>query len=131
MHEILYFSSCTQISEYFCNALKFFSISFVFSYQACREDEFQCKDGSCIPADQRCNRRYDCRDGSDEQECTASQPQCRQGEFKCSTGECINERRKCDKHIDCRDGSDENDCRKLNYNWFFFTLEVVFRYLLL
>lgn len=88
-----------------------FANIFLTIQTACRENEFQCGDGSCIPSDQRCNRRYDCQDGTDERDC---QPECRAGEFRCNTGECISESRKCDRHVDCRDGSDENDCRKFN-----------------
>lgn len=80
---------------------------FVF-YAACRDNEFRCNDGTCISSRLKCDRRQDCRDGSDEADCTV----CRPGEFQCLTGECINQNRKCDRHIDCRDASDEADCSK-------------------
>ena len=32
----------------------------------CSEDEFTCKDGSCIPREKECDRRNDCKDESDE-----------------------------------------------------------------
>ncbi|KAK6022805.1 Low-density lipoprotein receptor domain class A, partial [Ostertagia ostertagi] len=32
----------------------------------CLPKEFQCADGSCIPGNQRCDRKKDCNDGSDE-----------------------------------------------------------------
>lgn len=36
----------------------------------CLEDEFRCKRGrKCIPAFKRCNRKRDCKDGSDEENC--------------------------------------------------------------
>jgi len=35
----------------------------------CRSDEFECGDGSCIDISLRCNRFYDCSDGSDEVNC--------------------------------------------------------------
>lgn len=77
---------------------------------ACRDNEFRCNDGTCIPSSQRCNRRYECRDLSDEANCAS----CRSGEFQCSSGECISESRKCDRRLDCRDGSDEapDNCRE-------------------
>ena len=35
----------------------------------CTEDQFTCNDGLCIPMDNRCNRRADCSDNSDEINC--------------------------------------------------------------
>lgn len=35
----------------------------------CRADEFQCGDGQCIRASQRCDRNYHCQDGTDELDC--------------------------------------------------------------
>jgi len=35
----------------------------------CRNDEFECDDGTCIDATLRCNRNYDCHDLSDEVNC--------------------------------------------------------------
>lgn len=35
----------------------------------CRGDEFQCGDGTCVPAIKRCNQEQDCPDGSDEAGC--------------------------------------------------------------
>ncbi|XP_053641290.2 uncharacterized protein [Cherax quadricarinatus] len=41
----------------------------VLQLSSCMNSEFTCKDGSCIPRLQRCDRRPDCQDESDEQEC--------------------------------------------------------------
>ena len=35
----------------------------------CSEEEFTCKDGSCVSMDQRCDGVLDCQDGLDEKEC--------------------------------------------------------------
>lgn len=35
----------------------------------CRDGEFTCKTGECVPDSRRCDRRVDCRDGSDEKDC--------------------------------------------------------------
>jgi len=35
----------------------------------CESREFRCGDGTCIDALLRCDRRYDCQDGTDEFEC--------------------------------------------------------------
>lgn len=86
-----------------CNLTHFSQLIFI----ACRDDEFQCQDGQCIPGSRKCDRRPDCRNGEDELDCN-----CRPNEFQCSTGECIDARRKCDRKVDCRDGSDENSCSK-------------------
>ncbi len=36
----------------------------------CRDDQFTCTTGQCIGSELRCDRKYDCDDGSDEQECS-------------------------------------------------------------
>ena len=36
----------------------------------CNDDQFTCQDGSCISMKPRCDRKVQCRDGSDEKACT-------------------------------------------------------------
>lgn len=38
----------------------------------CEEDQFQCKNGHCIPLRWRCDADADCIDGSDEESCDIS-----------------------------------------------------------
>lgn len=40
-----------------------------FAVPRCSSSQFTCADGSCIDVTLRCNNQYDCRDGSDEQNC--------------------------------------------------------------
>ncbi|KAL3861185.1 hypothetical protein ACJMK2_007245 [Sinanodonta woodiana] len=74
----------------------------------CRQDEFQCHNGQCISAGQRCDRQSQCTDGSDEINCTCpvNNFQCRQTNIL----ECIDNKLHCDGTPDCTDGSDEEGC---------------------
>ena len=75
--------------------------------QACREDQFTCADGQCIPGMWSCDGDTDCRDGSDEAPATCER--CGDVNFRCSDGECIPGRSKCDGDVNCGDGSDESE----------------------
>jgi len=37
--------------------------------QTCAEYQFQCRNKICIDSHRKCDLRYDCRDGSDEDDC--------------------------------------------------------------
>uniref|UniRef100_T1IKD2 Basement membrane-specific heparan sulfate proteoglycan core protein n=1 Tax=Strigamia maritima TaxID=126957 RepID=T1IKD2_STRMM len=75
---------------------------------SCGSNKFQCKDGTCIDEEKRCNEYPDCPDYSDEYDCT----QCKPGYTSCNDGTCIDVRRRCDGRSDCRDRSDEEGCDK-------------------
>ncbi|KAF7275128.1 hypothetical protein GWI33_012157, partial [Rhynchophorus ferrugineus] len=76
--------------------------------QNCTVDQFQCDNGLCIPKTWTCDNDNDCRDFSDEANCTRLG--CAIDEFECTDGTCITNTWKCDHHIDCIDGSDEREC---------------------
>ena len=45
-------------------------IQFVYiAPPTCAYYQFQCNNGECIDNRLHCDRKYDCRDGSDEQDC--------------------------------------------------------------
>uniref|UniRef100_A0A0N4ZW82 Basement membrane-specific heparan sulfate proteoglycan core protein n=1 Tax=Parastrongyloides trichosuri TaxID=131310 RepID=A0A0N4ZW82_PARTI len=41
----------------------------ISSNSVCRDDEYECNNKQCISLDKKCNRNYDCSDGSDETKC--------------------------------------------------------------
>ncbi|KPP76122.1 basement membrane-specific heparan sulfate proteoglycan core protein-like, partial [Scleropages formosus] len=81
------------------------------SVRPCLPNEFTCKDGSCIPLEYHCDKRPDCEDMSDEQDCEVPSPQpCLPDEYTCGDGSCIPREYLCNNRPDCGDRSDELDC---------------------
>ncbi|KAL1512556.1 hypothetical protein ABEB36_002135 [Hypothenemus hampei] len=79
----------------------------------CPIGHFACNDGKCIPENQVCDHHYDCKDKSDEQQCTSDHTRmqkCSPNHFACEDGTCIDERFLCDRVNDCPDGTDEQNC---------------------
>ncbi|CAF1308989.1 unnamed protein product, partial [Didymodactylos carnosus] len=80
----------------------------------CRPTEYRCLNGGCIPFFERCDRKIDCLDGSDEnnpfQPCVY--PQCPEGQFTCANFRCIDNFKVCNGRDDCNDGNatDEIGC---------------------
>ncbi|XP_013879264.1 SCO-spondin isoform X2 [Austrofundulus limnaeus] len=87
----------------------------------CKENEFHCGNGRCVPAGPLgvvCDGSDDCGDGSDEMSCgtqpyvtTSSLRRCPAGQFSClPPGDCIDISKHCDGIQDCPRGEDENGC---------------------
>uniref|UniRef100_A0A2K5CE98 EGF-like domain-containing protein n=1 Tax=Aotus nancymaae TaxID=37293 RepID=A0A2K5CE98_AOTNA len=74
-------------------------------YPTC--EQLTCDNGACYNNSQKCDSKVDCRDYSDELNCTEI---CFHNEFSCGSGECIPRTYVCDHDSDCQDGSDERAC---------------------
>ncbi|CAH2987638.1 unnamed protein product [Chilo suppressalis] len=73
----------------------------------CRNDEWSCRDGTCISYGGKCNGVIDCPDGSDETALMCDMNNCDESQFRCSYGACVANDAPCNGVPDCADNSDE------------------------
>lgn len=81
----------------------------------CKQSQFMCPSGECIPLSWVCDSAPDCHDGEDEWNCHTtgtSVEWC--SDFKCrEDGACIAVSAVCDGHFDCFDNTDEIGCNEV------------------
>uniref|UniRef100_A0A8C8TC83 Low-density lipoprotein receptor-related protein 8 n=1 Tax=Peromyscus maniculatus bairdii TaxID=230844 RepID=A0A8C8TC83_PERMB len=70
--------------------------------------QFTCRSGECIHLGWRCDGDRDCKDKSDEADCSPGP--CSENEFPCGDGTCVLAIKRCNLELDCPDGSDEAGC---------------------
>lgn len=84
----------------------------VAGFPPCHIGQFRCSNALCIPATFHCDGYADCRDGSDEANCTAIA--CPDNKYLCPRGapggqhKCIARSQLCDGKRDCEDNADED-----------------------
>nr|XP_036214855.1 low-density lipoprotein receptor 1-like [Bactrocera oleae] len=74
----------------------------------CTDSDFKCYYGACVPLENKCDKKFDCMDGSDESYEHCKHTLCGANKFQCGHGGCVDLNKKCDGKFDCPDQTDEN-----------------------
>lgn len=75
--------------------------------EICGQYQWQCDNGDCIDASDRCDGKPNCADGSDETVVNCISMACPTFAFRCMYGACVNGNAECNGIQDCVDNSDE------------------------
>lgn len=94
----------------YCCYLLTSTLSGTFAQRSgCSSLEWRCKNGRCIPSDEKCDGVVNCGDQSDESVEFCLETYCPDYAFKCAYGACVSGKAKCNGVKDCIDNSDESE----------------------
>nr|XP_012626333.1 atrial natriuretic peptide-converting enzyme-like isoform X2 [Microcebus murinus] len=69
----------------------------------------ECRNGQCVPSAFQCDGDEDCKDGSDEENCSNSQTPCQEGDQRCLHSSCLDS---CGGSSLCERNNSLNNCSK-------------------